>query len=46
MERVIWDIAKLVSEQGQMVEVKRRDFICSTSRPPLTKRGKSGQYSR
>jgi hypothetical protein len=46
MERVIWDIARPVSEQGHMVGVKRRDFICSTSRPALTKRGKSGQSSR
>lgn len=50
MKKVIQDILKLVSEQGHMTRVKRRDFVYSTSRSPLLKRGKnrqsSGQFQR
>jgi hypothetical protein len=43
MERVIKDTPKLVVEQSQAMGAKRRDFEFLTRRPPLPKKGKSGQ---
>jgi len=46
MERVIKDTPKPVVEQSQTMGAKRRDFKFLTRRPPLPKKGKSGQSSR
>jgi hypothetical protein len=45
MERVIRDTPKLVVEQSQVTGAKRRDFEFLTGRPPIPKKGKSGQSS-
>jgi hypothetical protein len=45
MERVIKDTPKLVVVQSQTTGAKRRDFEFLTGRPPLLKKGKSGQSS-
>jgi hypothetical protein len=46
MERVIMDAPKLVVEQSQATGAKMSDFGFLTRRPPLPKKGKSGQSSR
>jgi hypothetical protein len=43
MERVIRDTPKAVVEQSQATGARRRDFKFLTRRPPLPKKGKSGQ---
>jgi hypothetical protein len=45
MERVIKDTPKPVVEQSQAMGAKMRDFKFLTGRPPLLKKGKSGQSS-
>jgi hypothetical protein len=45
MERVIKDTPKPVVEQSQAMGARRRDFEFLTGRPPLLKKGKSGQSS-
>jgi len=45
MDRVIRDALKPLVEQGQATGAKRRDFEFLTRRPPLPKKGKSGQSS-
>ena len=45
MERVIRDTLKPVVEQSQVIGAKRRDFEFLIGRPPLPKKGKSGQSS-
>jgi hypothetical protein len=45
MERVIRDTPKPMVEPSQIIGAKRRDFEFLTRRPPLPKKGKSGQSS-
>jgi len=45
MERVIRDTPKPVVKQSQVMGAKRRDFEFLIRRPPLPKKGKSGQSS-
>jgi hypothetical protein len=45
MERVIRDAPKPVVEHSQVTGAKRRDFGFLTRRPPLPKKGESGQSS-
>jgi hypothetical protein len=45
MKRVMRDAPKLVVKQSRASRGKRRDFGFLTWRPPLPKKGKSGQSS-
>jgi len=43
MERVMRDTPKPVVKQSQVIGAKRRDLKFLAWRPPLSKKGKSGQ---